>query len=159
MVKPEWGRKTFGMGPLGAMISLGLFFVFLWLEKKLGLSRISGDPGQLRWIGGMFIAAGLGLHLWSFLTLRNWWRGDALCTGGPFQYFRHPMYAAWITFAAPGLALWLNSYALLVWAVLLHPLWHTLVGREENLMIGLFGQNYSSYAAKTGRFIPRLFRR
>ena len=55
-----------------------------------------------------------------------------------------------------GLAMYLNSYILIVWALLLHPLWHCLVRDEESLMIDLFGERYIEYQEKTGRFFPKL---
>ena len=114
------------------------------------------DPGFLSWVAGMLLAAGLGLHFWTFVTLRNWWRGNHLCTGGPFHYFRHPMYAAWVTFIAMGVALLFNSWVFLIWAFLLHAIWHLLVKPEERMAEAVFGDEYRRYCARTGRFVPRI---
>jgi protein-S-isoprenylcysteine O-methyltransferase Ste14 len=150
-------KKLFGVGMFGAFLSLVLLAVFLWLNQFVHPSGLSAQPLPLRIIGILLMLMGLCFHFWSFFTLRNWWVHDRLCTSGPFRYVRHPMYAAWITLVGPGLALLLNSWILLVWAVLLQPLWHVLVRREEAVMIDLFGEQYREMAARTGRFIPRLF--
>ena len=69
------------------------------------------------------------------------------------------MYAAWITFVALGLVLALNSWIFLVWAVVLHPIWHWLVRKEEAMMVDRFGDDYRRYASQAGRFIPRVLSR
>ena len=100
------------------------------------------------------MSGGLALHAWSFTTLRQWWVGDRLCTRGPFRLVRHPMYAAWITLIAPGVALMLNRWIFVLCLAALHPVWHALVQREECIMESLFGDVYRDYAARTGRFLP-----
>jgi len=151
--KPE---KIFGIGPKGAIISFILFALFVWVDSFCSFQIVVDHVGFIQTIGCILILSGLGLHIWSFYTLRNWWANDKLCIYGPFKSFRHPMYAAWITLLCPGLALYLNSWLYLIWIVLMHLLWHNLVDREESLMISLFGDEYKKYAKRTGRFFPRI---
>ncbi len=66
------------------------------------------------------------------------------------------MYAAWITFICPGVALYLNSWFYMFWVLLLHLLWHKLVKKEEIIMIDTFGDIYKDYAGRTGRFLPKM---
>jgi protein-S-isoprenylcysteine O-methyltransferase Ste14 len=152
-------KKIFGIGPVGAVFSLLLLAVFSGLDFAVGHPALVMDPVILKSVGGIFILLGLGLHFWAFLTLRSWWANDELCTKGPFLLFRHPMYAAWITFIASGVALYFNSWILLLWVPALHPVWHKLVEREETVMLGIFGDVYKDYAKRTGRFVPRVFNR
>lgn len=152
-------KKIFGIGPLGALISLVLLGSVAWIDWFAGFGAISRHVFALRLTGGLLVLLGLGLHSWSFLTLRDWWRNDRLCTRGPFRYVRHPMYAAWISLIVPGVVLILNRWAFVFWMVALHPVWHLLVRREEDAMGLIFGETYRNYAAQTGRFLPRLKRR
>ena len=149
-------EKIFGTGPIGLILSIALLPFFWWLNQILGHPSVLDRPAPLRYVSALLILTGGGLYLWSFITLRNWWMNDRLCTSGPFRWFRHPMYAAWITFIAPGIALFLNSWVLLLWVAILHPLWHILVMREEKMMRESFGKDYGEYAARTGRFFPRV---
>ena len=110
----------------------------------------------MRIAGGLLIFAGLVLHFWTMYTLRNWWVKNQLCTTGPFRWFRHPMYAAWITLVSLGVALYFNSWILLIWVVSLHPVWHRLIIGEERVMADHFPDTYHAYAKRTGRFVPRL---
>lgn len=148
-------KKIFGIGPRGTSISVVLLILFLALDWWVGHPTITSDPGFVRVPAIVLIFAGLILHFWSFWTLRSWWKEDQLCTKGPFRFFRHPMYAAWITFICPGVALFFNSWTMLLWPLLLHPVWHILVAWEETWMQKLFGDSYREFARRTGRFVPR----
>jgi protein-S-isoprenylcysteine O-methyltransferase Ste14 len=148
--------KIFGVGPFGAVVSLALLAIAWRLDRALGHPEIYEHSVLMKLFAALFIVAGLGLHLWTFRTLRGWWARDQLCTGGPFTYFRHPMYAAWITFIALGAAILMNSWIYLLWCVLLQPLWHRLVVREETMMTETFDGEYLQYMKRTGRFIPKV---
>jgi len=149
-------RKIFGVGPRGAAVSLLLLALSAGVDRWLGHPVLANRAAFLRAIGLALVLLGLGLHGWAFSTLRHWWKEDRLCTGGPFRYFRHPMYAAWITFVSFGAALCLNSWVYVGWVFLLHPIWHRLVKQEETAMRERFGEVYGNYAWRTGRFLPRI---
>jgi len=148
-------KKIFGVGPAGATISLFLLAIFVWADSMIKLSIVD-YTGLIKIIGIILIIYGFGLHFWAFSTLRSWWVNDKLCTRGPFKYFRHPMYAAWITFICPGVALYLNSWFYLLWVLLLHLFWHNLVKKEEMMMTETFGNIYKDYARRTDRFFPKM---
>jgi len=152
-------NKLFGIGPMGMAISLVMLAIAFWVDRVLGHSAILTNPIPLKVVGVVLAIIGLGLYFWSFWTLRNWWTKDELCTLGPFKWFRHPMYAAWITFIIPAVALYLNSWIALLFAVLIHPIWHQLVTQEEKMMFEIFQEKYRSYATRTGRFFPRTWNR
>jgi protein-S-isoprenylcysteine O-methyltransferase Ste14 len=140
-------------------ISLVILAIAVWVDRAWGHSAILTNPTPLKVVGVVIVIIGLGLYFWSFWTLRNWWAKDELCTMGPFKWFRHPMYAAWITFIIPAVALYLNSWIILLFAVLIHPIWHKLVTREEKMMFEIFREEYRSYSTRTGRFFPRIWNR
>jgi protein-S-isoprenylcysteine O-methyltransferase Ste14 len=152
-------RKIFGVGPFGAIISVALLIIAWWVDQILGHVPISAQPVFIKAIASLLMAMGIGLHLWTAWTLRNWWIKDQLCTMGPYRYLRHPMYAAWITFIALGISLYLNSWIFLLWYLLLQPIWHWLVVTEEVMMADAFGNEYQSYVECTGRFFPKIFKK
>ena len=149
-------KKIFGIGPTGAIISIFLLAIFVWVNSMIELSIVVEYAGLMKILGIVLVILGLVLHFWSFSTLRSWWVDDKLCIRGPFKHFRHPMYAAWITFICPGIALYLNSWFYLFWVLLLHLLWHKLVKEEERIMTDTFGDIYKNYAMRTGRFFPKM---
>ena len=148
-------QKIFGVGPLGALLSLFLLALLGGLDRLAGQPAIAQHPGFLYAAALVLILSGAGLHVWSFMTLRSWWRDDRLCTRGPFRFVRHPMYTAWITLIVGGLVLTCNSWIMLAGPAILHPLWHRLVPQEEKMMTTVFGDAYRQYADRTGRFLPR----
>jgi protein-S-isoprenylcysteine O-methyltransferase Ste14 len=148
-------QKIFGVGPLGVLLSFGLLAIAAGIDHSCGFGGITRHTTATHLAGGLLVALGLGLHGWSFLTLRAWWGLCRLCTHGPFRYVRHPMYAAWISLIAPGAVLILNRWIYWIWLLALHVIWHILVRREEATMCHLFGDTYRTYAARTGRFLPR----
>ncbi len=155
-MKHEWYKRIFGVGPLGAAISIILLFIFRGFANIFNQSLIAENFLILHVTVILLVILGIGLHLWSFWTLRTWWHKDQLCTHGPFKYFRHPMYAAWITLISLGVALYLNSWFYIFWYILLHIIWHKLVIREEKMMMEAFGKDYLEYSANTGSFFPRI---
>jgi len=48
-------KKVFGVGPLGALISIVLSLPFWWLEQALGQPAISQGPAVQRILGGLLI--------------------------------------------------------------------------------------------------------
>lgn len=119
-------------------------------------------PEWLRWVGaflGLIVVP--PLLLWTFHSLgRNLTdtvvtrREHTLVTHGPYRWVRHPFYGV--------VLLWGLSMSLLTanWliAVLGLAAIAMLVRRtsiEEVKLTERFGDEYRSYAAKTGRFFPR----
>jgi len=148
-------RKVFGVGPSGAVISLVLFAIAWWVDLALGHLTITIHSGVTNVAAAILITTGAALHVWTFITLKKWWSNSRLCAGGPFRWFRHPMYAAWITFITLGICLFLNSWVFVGWYLLLHPIWHRLVIKEEMMMADHFGDAYRQYRVSTGRFFPK----
>jgi protein-S-isoprenylcysteine O-methyltransferase Ste14 len=90
-------------------------------------------------------------------TIRNWWKGDRLCTTGPYKLVRHPVYAGGAVIFGLALVFIFNSWILLLWPPLACLIWSALVRKEEKMMKQVFGEEYTRYAARTGRLLPRIF--
>ncbi len=151
-------KKIFGVGPFGAIISAALLLIAWWMDQILGHPSLWENAQLMKLIAVFLIVMGVGLHLWTGWTLKKWWINGQLCTMGPYRYVRHPMYAAWITFIALGISLYLNSWIFILWYLVLQPIWHRLVIPEEVMMADTFGSEYENYVAHTGRFFPRLYK-
>lgn len=152
-------RKTFGSGPAGVVVSIVLLFIAFLVNRQFGLPPISDNQALLDIIFIALIILTLVIIAWSLWSLPAADRGNRLCTSGAFRYVRHPLYAAFLSVFNFGLAIWLNSYVYLAWALLLHPVWHLLVRDEEQMMVATFGDAYREYQERTGRFFPRLVKK
>lgn len=141
-------------------IIIPLFFIFSsWLDfANYNL------PNWLGWIGAvLFAGASVGLWKTHQDLGRNWTptlgiRDEhTLITEGIFKYIRHPMYAAHLLWAvAQPLLLhnWIAGFSFLAVTI---PHYLLRIGDEEKMMLDKFGDQYSEYMKKTGRFFPKLF--
>lgn len=153
---PSKFHIIFGSGPVGVAASIALFVFAAWLSRQIPLPPLSGNQYLLDVIFVITCLATLAIIIWSVRSLPPTDRGRKLCTTGAFRYVRHPLYAAFLSVFNFGLAIYLNSYSMVLWAVLLHPVWHYIIQDEEQMMIDLFGEEYQEYQKKTGRFLPKI---
>ena len=106
--------------------------------------------------GGLFFVASrtLGRHMTPAIQIRE---GHQLVQEGPYGYIRHPVYTA-IVIAAGGFSVLYLSPILALLAVLLACLAVYRAHLEERLLSSpaAFGQKYTDYIARTGRFLPRI---
>lgn len=119
-------------------------------------------PEWLRWIGvGVGILGG-GLLTWTLHSLgKNLTdtvvtrREHTLVTGGPYRGVRHPFYVA------VALSVLANALAAANWFIFLSgvsvlALLVIRTRREEEKLAARFGDEYRTYAERTGRFFPRI---
>jgi protein-S-isoprenylcysteine O-methyltransferase Ste14 len=150
-------EKIFGAGPRGLFISLFLFILALWKKEELGLPTIVDNyPVRLSILIISIIVTNI-VVIWSLKSLPPKFRGEYLVTTGAFAYFRHPLYGAFLSFFNFGLAIYLNNYIFIIWALCLFPIWHLNIKYEENLMTKKFGDDYINYSKKVPRFFPYKF--
>jgi protein-S-isoprenylcysteine O-methyltransferase Ste14 len=151
-----------------ALLSLGSFFIPLiyGLTSWLDFANYRWSPAtkaRLGSTGTVLLAAAVWLFWRSHRDLgKNWSPSleittqQSLITQGVYRTIRHPMYASgWLLSLAQGLLLqnWVAGPAGLVGFL---PLYFVRVPREEQMMLDHFGNDYRSYAAQTGRIVPRL---
>ncbi len=149
-------ERIFGAGPRGSLISLALLALAWQLESVVGLPSITASY-VVRWL--VFVLTVIGTVLivvWSLKSLPPATRGKKLVTNGAYRYLRHPLYAAFLSCLNFGLAVLLNNWIYIIWAVLLHGVWHWNIESEEKLMRQEFPTEYKEYCQITGRFIPRI---
>jgi protein-S-isoprenylcysteine O-methyltransferase Ste14 len=120
-------------------------------------------PAQA-WLGVAFAVAALVLFQMTHRALgRNWSvtlelrQGHKLITSGIYRKIRHPMYTAFWLWAIAQACLLPNWVAGFAGIVGFGTLFLGRVGREEQMMIETFGDDYRQYMSKTYRIIPLIF--
>lgn len=114
--------------------------------------------------GALVFAAALALFYRTHRELgRNWSQTlevratHTLVTEGLYRYVRHPMYSAfWLWAIAQALLLpnWVAGLSGIVgWGIL----FFCRVGREERLMLDVFGDAYRAYMERTARVVPWIY--
>ena len=120
-------------------------------------------PDVIRWGGALLFFLSIAWCFWvNHALARNFsgmlvvYEGHQLVDHGPYRRIRHPMYTGFVGLMLGILTVSAN------WLVGLPPLliiavvmWHR-TPREEQMLVEHFGDAYSSYMARTGRYLPRL---
>ena len=150
--------RVFGSGPLGVFLTLILLGLAWWCHDHYPSGTLGLSPFVRHLILIVSCVANAAGIVWAFHSLPVTKRGRGLCTQGAYRWVRHPLYASFISIGAPGFAVYLNHWVNLIWIVVLHLIWHFAISYEEKSMAAQFGSEYSAYAKKTGRFVPRLWR-
>jgi protein-S-isoprenylcysteine O-methyltransferase Ste14 len=146
--------STTGLGILPALYVFGHAFRF---------ADYSLHPAQVV-TGGLIFAVALWMFYRTHKDLgRNWSvtlevrDQHRLVTQGVYNSVRHPMYAAfWLWALAQAFLLpnWIAGPAGLIGFGIL---FFMRVGREEQMMIETFGDEYRSYMQRTARVVPGLY--
>ncbi len=113
--------------------------------------------GLVSWMVGMAVLLWGSRVMGRHLAIDGLAEDHELVTGGPYRYVRHPVYASFAAIAI-GTALIFRSYVLLGLSVILMVTGRWWANAEERLLASNegFGDVYRTYAARTGRFLPRL---
>jgi len=131
-----------------------------------GIPRFADYPFQpvLAWLGAAVFAAALWLFYRVHRELgRNW--SDSLemreqhklVIDGLYRHVRHPMYTAFFMWAVAQALLLPNWIAGPAGLVGFGILFFCRVGREEQMMLQSFGDDYRAYMARTARLIPGIY--
>jgi protein-S-isoprenylcysteine O-methyltransferase Ste14 len=138
------------------------FFAYVLFPEVLAWGALP-FPAWLRFAG-----AGLGMvaliwFVWIHRTLGNNLSAririkdsQYLVTDGPYRWVRHPMYTAFYILHIAAFLLTANWFIGVTWIVGLTAIILLRVSREEAMLVARFGEEYSSYAENTGRFLPRI---
>jgi protein-S-isoprenylcysteine O-methyltransferase Ste14 len=121
----------------------------------------SAASAAIAWAALAPLAASAALFWWSHHVIGNHWslrieikRGHRLVTNGPYAYVRHPLYTA-LFLGYLGTLLSLQSWTLAGGFAPFIAAYLLFAAEEERVMARRFGEEYSAYRRRTGRFLPR----
>jgi protein-S-isoprenylcysteine O-methyltransferase Ste14 len=110
--------------------------------------------------GVAFVCLLLSIQCWRHMG-RDWRMGvdpegkNRLITDGPFAKVRHPIYALSIALMLCSVVV-IPTPVMLVIAAVHITLMYLKARNEESFLTNLYGQSYSEYCERTGRFLPRI---
>jgi protein-S-isoprenylcysteine O-methyltransferase Ste14 len=117
----------------------------------------------LQTIGIILTGLGYFLFIWAIIIrgryATSWIMAPRhrLVTAGPYRYTRHPSYLGYMLLFV-GLPLTVPNPIMLVPLVGIYG-YYKVTFREETLLTERFGEEFTKYQKRTGRFVPRLTRR
>jgi protein-S-isoprenylcysteine O-methyltransferase Ste14 len=150
-----------------SLTGLAIIPLFYLLIRLIARGPVFGDYplGPLQgWVGLILMLAALLLFYETHRQLgRNWSvtldtrKTHKLVAAGVYSHVRHPMYSAFWLLALAQAALvpnWIAGLSGIVgWGIL----FFFRVGREEQLMIETFGEEYRTYMRRTARVLPWVY--
>lgn len=122
--------------------------------KRAGALRAGG---LVAWMLGMVVLLWASRVMGRHLDIDGLAEDHELVTRGPYRYVRHPVYASFVAIVI-GTALVFRSFVVGGLSVMLIVTGRWWANAEERLLASSegFGGAYRAYAARTGRFLPRL---
>ncbi len=140
-----------------------LFYFYLMFAAAFRLPTFSTQvffhSAILSWVGVWSCLVGLLLLLWSLVSFGRSFRvgidtehPDQLITTGVFAFSRNPIYVAFALILL-GQFLTFPNWLLLVYCGAAVWLFHRQVLREEAYLKGHYGEAYTAYCARVGRYL------
>jgi protein-S-isoprenylcysteine O-methyltransferase Ste14 len=136
-----------------------VFWPVTWLWIAVGGFPVEDGPAAA--IGLIIMAAGGGLSLASIFLMGRAWRigidpenRSDLAESGPYRWIRHPIYSGWLLLMAGNVMI--VPHPVIVLGALVTTIAVTIQARrEERHLQRVFGDRYTRYVGRTGRFAPR----
>ena len=158
-------KRKIGMVFLSIVFLPGIICLIQYLSSSQMDAFHVPLPVWLRLVGGVIFLTGDFLYVLTHKTLgRNWspmleiMENHTLVTTGPYQYVRHPLYAAFLIVAVGMALLSANWLLALTWTGASIVVVACRIPVEEAMMIEEFGDRYREYMKHTGRLLPRMSR-
>ena len=151
------GEMTrFGIGPRLASLSITYCLgAFILTRYWAPLFNLGGIPDKMRLgMGVTIIAVGIPFFIIAVISMSRAYNAGRLATKGIFGCCRNPVYAAWIVFIVPGLALLVNSLLVLTAPIVMYILFRILIEKEERFLEGKFGDQYRVYRENIPELLP-----
>jgi protein-S-isoprenylcysteine O-methyltransferase Ste14 len=118
-------------------------------------------PAWLRWVGFGLGLVSVVFWTWTQIHLDTQWSAQLqlrtehqLITTGPYARIRHPLYLGMFGWAI-ALGLLTANWIFVAMAVLSIAGTIVRIPREEQMMSEAFGNEYTAYMQRTGRFFPK----
>ena len=145
-------------------VSIGLGLALAIAGQWIPSTRLSVSPWIVRLVALALLVFGLALRWVAILTLGRLFTVDVaihsdhtVYQSGLYRFMRHPSYTGLlVSFLGLGVCFdnWLSILGLII-PITLGVLYRVM--KEEQALLASLGQDYSSYCARTKRFIPGLF--
>jgi protein-S-isoprenylcysteine O-methyltransferase Ste14 len=152
----EEKMSRWGIGPVFASLSIGYGMMTLLVSRFFfPFFQIGFAPYWLMRVVGMaLLAVGVPFFIGSVATVTRAYNADKLVTNGIFKCCRHPLYASWVVFIVPGMALLANSWLAMTAPIFMYFILLKLVQKEEIYLESVFGSDYLDYKKNVPCIVP-----
>jgi len=144
-----------GQGGKIMLFALPSFLAALWLHESWPqVAALPESLGFVRPLGFVLLIAGLALWGTAVMQLLTGFGQGKLVTTGAYGVVRNPIYASVTWFVLPAAALLTLTWVYFVPSVFLYAGVMLFIGKEEEQLTQVFGQEYEEYVARVHRMIP-----
>jgi protein-S-isoprenylcysteine O-methyltransferase Ste14 len=109
---------------------------------------------MLAYAGTGLILLGIPFYVVSLSSVMRAFKEGKLVTSGVYGMCRHPVYASWIIFFIPGIALLLNNWIVLTIAPVMYWSLRMLVREEDAYLEKTFKTEYLAYKKRVPPVLP-----
>ena len=148
-------RRIFGSGPSGIFITILMWIIAIQISYYFSIPMMRISPLFRNILIILFTIDATILIVWSLIVLPPATRGKIFIFKGPYQYVRHPLYAAFIWSGTGIISMIYKSWLLLIFIIPIHIFWVWHIQKEEEFLINKFGVDYENYMIKVPQFFPK----
>jgi protein-S-isoprenylcysteine O-methyltransferase Ste14 len=157
---PKTGRMTqWGVGPKFAALSLVAALILLTVNIFYFPSLLL-PFNQIRFgFGIALFLFGTSIFFVAATQIHRAFNNGKLATNGVYAYMRHPVYAVWILFVAPGLLLVTGALFLIAMIFIMYALFRMLTVEEDSYLEQKFGKDFLDHKKRVNSIVPKLRRK
>jgi protein-S-isoprenylcysteine O-methyltransferase Ste14 len=147
----------FGVGPL--VVSSGVVAVLAawWVTQRYGGALVIDvvPYWALLAVGIILLTLGGDIIIVSAVTITRGFYGGRLVTTGPYAWSRNPIYAAYIFFVVPGIALLCKAWLILVASLVMYGVFKLAIRKETVFLRQKFGDDFTRYESSVSELLFR----
>ena len=151
---PKHYNRLWNVGPPGALLTGIVVYIMLRADIIFDFRLIGISDFWLNLLMFLTFLEGIIILFWILFSLPPKERGIKLSKRGIYAFIRHPVYTV-IMFHFPIFYFLLfRSFGGLLVVPVIYLFWTKIIVREEEYLVGIFGQDYVDYMREVPRFIP-----
>jgi protein-S-isoprenylcysteine O-methyltransferase Ste14 len=138
-----------------------IIFLYLLFPDWIAFAHFD-YPVEIRWIGVVLGIVSIVALYWTHVTLGRQYSArleiqqeHELVQTGVYARVRHPMYTVFISFSL-AVAIVSSNWLMIFAGVLIGVGLYLITLTEEKMLTREFGEEYSEYQKRTGRFLPKI---
>jgi protein-S-isoprenylcysteine O-methyltransferase Ste14 len=154
-IKHENGMNIIGQG--SNIVRTTLPFIILAVVINIFLPKIAALPGDqaiYKTIGLILLCLGILLWVTGLVQLLLFFPKGKLVRNGAFMVCRNPVYASYIVLILPAVSFLTVTWVYFVPAVIMYFAFKKFIKKEEQDLIGVFGDEYRDYMKKVPQVMP-----
>ena len=142
------------VGPPGLIFSLCLIYITHWIEISFNMKKYELSPPWFYILFFLVLAEAVLILIWVLFSLPPTKRGKSLSRQGIYAFIRQPIYTTIIFHLNVLFSLWWGSFLIIFLIPIQYLFWSKIIIREEEYLVGIFGEEYIDYMSNVSRFVP-----